>query len=93
VNPPLLPDDVLALLACPQDHQPLQRAPEALVTLLNQEIARKCLRDATGSLVQDQMDAGLLHADGLRLYPVVAGLPVLRPEAAIVLTEAEQLLG
>ncbi len=85
--------EMLKLLACPEDHQPLALAPAALVAALNDEIARKCLRDAAGRLAQEPMDAGLLRADGLRLYPIVSGLPVLRVEAGIVLTAAQRQAG
>lgn len=87
-----LSDAHLALLACPHDHSALRWAPAALIAHLNAEIDRKCLRDASGQLVQHTLDAGLLRADGQRLYGVVQGLPVLRVEAAIVLTDAEHQL-
>ena len=89
----LLSDADLALLACPQDHSALRWAPPALIAHLNAEIVRKSLRDASGQLVQHPFDAGLLRADGERLYSIVQGLAVLRVEAAIVLTDHERSLG
>ncbi len=77
-------------LACPATHQPLHDAPPALVAALNAEIARRALRDASGSLVTQALDGGLLRQDAAVLYPVRDGVAVLLAEAPIVLTVEER---
>jgi uncharacterized protein YbaR (Trm112 family) len=75
------------LLACPLTHQPLQEAPQAIVDAVNADIARLALRDSTGTLVRVPLDAGLLRADGLLLYPVRGGVAVLFAGAGIVVQQ------
>ena len=60
--------EMLKLLACPEDHQPLALAPAALVAALNDEIARKCLRDAAGRFVT-------IEGDVPDLTVAIAGCP------------------
>jgi uncharacterized protein YbaR (Trm112 family) len=82
--------DPVGALACPATHLPLHPAPEAVIERLNTQVARRSLRDASGSLVTGAIDAGLLREDGAVLYPVRAGVAVLLIEAGIVLTAAER---
>ena len=64
--------EVLALLRCPVSGQPLSMAPPELVK-----------RVSGGDFSQ-----ALLRADGALLYPVRDGIPILLPDAGILLTEA-----
>ena len=74
------------LLACPLTHQPLDNAPQTLVDTVNAAVAQRALRDATGTLVREPLDAGLLRADGLLLYPVRGGVAVLFAGAGIAVS-------
>lgn len=77
-------------LACPHTLQPLHPAPPAVIQALNVQIARRSLRDASGSLVTAALDEGLLRQDGAVVYPVRAGVAVLLLDAGIVLTAEER---
>ena len=81
------------LLACPETHQPLRNAPQALVDALNAEIVRLALRDSTGTLVRTPLDAGLLRDDGQLLYPVRGDVAVLFAGSGIVVDAPSDLTG
>lgn len=83
---------MLAVVACPEDRQPLAIAPAALLTRLNKLIGDRALRNLAGNLVEDSLDAGLVRADGQRLYAVRAGLPTLLMEEGIALDDADRAL-
>ncbi len=83
---------LLALVVCPQDRQPLARAPEALVHRLNGLVAQRALRNLAGNLIDEPLDEGLVRADGQRLYPLRAGIAVLLPEEGIALDAADRAL-
>lgn len=74
----------LHLLRCPATAQRLLAADAADVAAFNAAILRRSLRNCSGSLVQTPMDAALVTADGALFYPIVAGVPILMPDQALV---------
>ncbi len=85
-------DDLLKLVVCPEDKQPLNRAPEPLIERLNGFIATRALRNQAGNLVDASLDQGLVRVDGQRLYPVRGGIAVLLPEEGIGLDDEDRAL-
>jgi uncharacterized protein YbaR (Trm112 family) len=63
-------DEMLKLFCCPETHQPVRQAEQALIQQLNQKIASGTLRDHSGKTVKDPLDAGLLRQDGKILFPI-----------------------
>lgn len=76
---------LLAILCCPETHQPLSEADAALVGELNQRIARGVLKNCAGQTLAEKLDGGLLRQDGRVLYPIRHRLPVLLVDEAIPL--------
>ncbi len=75
---PALPDDVLALLCCPETHQPLTPATAAQLAAIN-------LRVAGGEPGAIPLTAALVREDGKAAYPILDGIPLLLIEEAIAL--------
>ncbi len=73
----MIDKDLLAILACPETHQPLAEADAALLARLNAAIAAGRVTNVGGAAVGDALEAGLVRADGKVCYPVRSGIPVL----------------
>jgi len=76
---------IARITVCPEDHSPLQPAEGALIEQLNRRIGRGELSNRSGQVLKKPLEGGLLREDGRRLYPVVAGIPVLLIDEAIEL--------
>ncbi|MSR60994.1 MAG: hypothetical protein EXS08_00915 [Planctomycetes bacterium] len=75
--------ELLELLACPQNHQPLREAPPELLARVNARIARGELANQGGVKLQAALLEALVREDGELLYPVLDGIPMLLAEEAI----------
>ena len=78
--------ELIRLLCCPETHQEVRLADNALLARLNREITLGQLKNRTGRPVRHQLDGGLLREDGKLLYPVRGEIPVMLIEEAIPLT-------
>ena len=81
----LIDPGLLAILCCPETHQPLSEADAALVSGLNQRIASGALKNRAGQTLAEKLDGGLLRQDRRVLYPIRHRLPVLLMDEAIPL--------
>jgi uncharacterized protein YbaR (Trm112 family) len=78
--------ELLHLLCCPENHQPLAVADPALVETLNARIATGEIRNRAGHLVTDPIEGGLVREDRKFLYPMRGSIPVLLVDEAIPLS-------
>jgi uncharacterized protein YbaR (Trm112 family) len=81
----MISQDLLDILCCPETHQALQPAAQALVEKLNAEIGQGKLQNRAGQVVEEKLDAGLVRADGKFLYPVRQDIPIMLIDEAIPL--------
>jgi uncharacterized protein YbaR (Trm112 family) len=81
----MISDELLALLRCPETHQPLTTAPSELVAQLEAERLAGRLHDRAGQLVAEPVEGGLLRADGTLFFPIRGGIPVLIAAEAVTI--------
>jgi uncharacterized protein YbaR (Trm112 family) len=78
-----IPESLVALLRCPENHQGLALADPDTLLELNKNIARNQVSNRGGAIVESEIEAGLIRADGKRLYPVREGFPIMLLDEAI----------
>jgi uncharacterized protein YbaR (Trm112 family) len=76
---------LVAILACPETHQPVHVADEATVARVNAAIAAGTVENRDGEAVSEPIQAGLIREDGAYLYPVRDDIPVMLIGEAIPL--------
>ena len=81
----MIDPELLAILVCPESHQPLAEAPQELVQRVNERVSRGELANVGGAKVTEALDGGLVRKDQKILYPVRQGIPVLLIEEGLPL--------
>ena len=76
---------LVAIMVCPESHQPLTVADEATVQQVNAAIAAGTLKNRDGETVSEAIQAGLIREDGAYLYVVRDDIPVMLIGEAIPL--------
>ena len=66
---------LVAIMVCPETHQPVHVADEATVAKVNAAIAAGTLKNRDGDSLNDPIQGGLIREDGAYLYPVRDDLP------------------
>ncbi len=75
--------ELLKILCCPETHQDIRLAEPSLIEQINREITAGRLQNRAGQPVKEQIDGGLLRADGKFLFPIRHDIPVMLVEEAI----------
>jgi len=78
--------DLLAILACPQTHQPLAEANAEQLKRVNDRIAAGTVKNVGGAAVVQALSGGLVRQDGKLVYPVRDDIPVLLADEGIALS-------
>jgi uncharacterized protein YbaR (Trm112 family) len=81
----MIDKDLLAILACPETHQPLAEASADLVQRVNAAIASGAQKNVGGAPVEQPIEAGLVREDKKILYPIRDEIPVLLVEEGLPL--------
>lgn len=82
----MIDKDLLSILACPETHQPLAEADEALLAKVNAAIEAGECKNVGGEAVDRPLEAGLVREDGQVVYPVRDTIPVLLIDEGIGLS-------
>ena len=80
--------DLLAILRCPENRQPLSVASPEILARINARISAdgpQTLTNRGGEPVRELLSEGLVRLDQTLLYPVRQGLPILLVDEAIFL--------
>ncbi len=80
-----LNQELLAILVCPETKQPVVLAPSELVENLNAHIQNGTLKNRTGEVVSQALDAALVREDQQYCYPIRDDIPVMLIDEAIPL--------
>jgi uncharacterized protein len=81
----MLSAELLEILVCPESKTPVRLADEALVASVNEKIAAGTVHNVAGQRVTRPLEEALIREDGLRLYPVLGGIPVMLIDESIAL--------
>jgi uncharacterized protein YbaR (Trm112 family) len=81
----MIDSELLRILCCPETHQDVRLAEQAVIDKLNGQIAAGNLKNRVGQPVQGKIDGGLIRADGKYLYPIRRNIPVMLVDEAIPL--------
>ena len=73
----MIDKELLAILACPETHQPLAEADAAVLERVNARIGQGACKNVGGAAVTDPLEAGLVREDKKIVYPIRDGIPVL----------------
>ena len=79
----MIDKELLAILVCPETHQPLAEADAAAVERVNAKIEAGEQKNVGGNPVTEKIDGGLLREDGKILYPVRENIPILLIEEGL----------
>jgi len=77
---------LLNILVCPENHQQLELADDALLARVNQSICAGTLTNRGGQRIESPLTAGLVREDRRWLYPIIDDIPVMLVDEAIPLT-------
>jgi len=81
----MIDPELLKIMCCPENHQPLAAAESAIIEKINQRIATGQLQNRAGQTVVEKIDGGLIRADKKFLYPIRHEIPIMLIDEAIPL--------
>jgi len=84
---PIISDELLALVCCPETRQRLARATPEVVSRLEARRLAGSLRNRGGLLIDAPIEAGLVREDGMLFFPIRSGIPLLVTDEAVSLSE------
>ena len=82
-----LDPNLINILVCPDNRQPLAMAPDNLIETLNQKISQGLLFNVGGHKISEHLERALIRRDQLLAYPIRDSIPILLVEEGIRLAE------
>jgi uncharacterized protein YbaR (Trm112 family) len=79
----MIDPELLKIMCCPETHQSIALAEQALIDKLNQQIAAGQLKNRAGQPVKEKIDSGLMREDKKFLYPIRNNIPIMLIDEAI----------
>ena len=74
---------LLDILACPENKTPVKLADQSLIDAINRAMEKGEVEKRDGQKVEQPIDGGLVREDGLYLYPIREGIPIMLIDEAI----------
>ncbi len=85
----MISEQLLKIIVCPVNHQPLRIADRRLLDQVNQAITAGRLKDSAGRPIAAMIQEGLIRQDGRVMYPVRDDIPVLLADEGIQIDAIE----
>ena len=83
----MIDQDLLEILACPENKTPVTLANQALIDKINAAVENGQVKNRGGEAVEKKIDGGLVREDGAFLYPIEDDIPIMLIDEAIPLAE------
>jgi uncharacterized protein YbaR (Trm112 family) len=83
----MIRSELLKILVCPENHEPLAVASSDLMARVNGAIGRGQLRTRGNRTLEKPLAGGLVRADLAVLYPIVDEIPMLLIDEGIPLDQ------
>jgi uncharacterized protein YbaR (Trm112 family) len=80
---------ILNILCCPVTRQPLSKATGKKLTALNEAIENGSITNREKKSIKKKLLDALITKDGLLLYPIEEGIPVLLENRSISLDQLD----
>jgi uncharacterized protein YbaR (Trm112 family) len=84
----MIDQDLLEILACPEDKTPVRMAVADELDRLNTAINAGSVVNRGGESVTETLEAGLVREDGKYVYPIREEIPIMLIDEAIELPGA-----
>jgi len=81
----MIDQDLLDILACPENKTPVKLADQSLIDKINSTIEDGDLENRGGQKLEAPIDGGLVRKDGAYLYPIQDDIPIMLIDEAIPL--------
>jgi uncharacterized protein YbaR (Trm112 family) len=79
----MISKELLDMLCCPETKQDITFIQGDVITAINSAIKEGRVKNRSGEIIKESIDAGLLRKDRLYLYPVREDIPVMLIDEAI----------
>lgn len=80
-------DELLKILVCPVNHQPLRLLNESELSAFNQRIENQEVTNVSGKTVDSVCSGALIEEKSGRIYPIIDSIPVLLIDESILYTQ------
>ena len=80
---------LLDILACPENKTPVKLADQSLIDAINRAMEKGEVENRAGQKVEQPIDGGLVREDGLYLYPIREGIPIMLIDEAIPMKKVQ----
>ena len=79
----MIDQDLLDILACPENKMPVKLADQPLIDAINSAIAKGEVKNRGGQKIEQPIDGGLMREDRVFLYPIQDAIPIMLIDEAI----------
>ncbi|MDA0709862.1 MAG: hypothetical protein O3B73_06610 [bacterium] len=83
----MIDQELLDILACPENKTPVSLADQTLVDKINAAIEKGSVENRGGQKIGKKIDGGLVREDRAFLYPIEDDIPIMLIDEAIPLAD------